>query len=30
MKNNIKHGLLSLGISIICAVLDFMEYSDIR
>lgn len=28
MKNNIKHGLLSLGISIICAILDFMKYSD--
>lgn len=30
MKNNIKHGLLFLGASIICAVLIFMEYSNIR
>lgn len=31
MKNNIKHGLLFLGASIIChSILTFMEYSDIR
>lgn len=30
MKNNIKHGLLFLGASIICAVFIFVEYTDIR
>lgn len=31
MKNNIKHGLLFLGASIIChSVPIFMEYTDIR